>query len=316
MQKQTIYKVGDHRFSIRCSSQGHLDELLPSFVPFVDEMKMSLREPLFDMLLLDDADVPASAPALPIADASLQASPESLSETDMAFEWEDAQCVIRFLPGDNHEIHIKPHGSDYIFLLSCQEHFSHCVTHLPADAPLHQRAFVLNNFLMMIYAFRAAEHDTLLFHASVVAYQGRGYLFLGKSGTGKSTHTNLWIKYIPGCSLLNDDNPVVRRLPSGEIIVYGSPWSGKTLCYKDEQMPVGAFVRLEQAPENRIVRETAVHAFADLLPSCSCLKRDQRIYRGVIDTVTSLSRLSHVYLLRCLPDSEAAQLCCETITDK
>lgn len=55
--------------------------------------------------------------------------------------------------------------------------------------------FVLNNFLMMLYAFNAARHHTLLMHASVVATEtGKGYLFLGKSGTGKSTHTGLWLQ--------------------------------------------------------------------------------------------------------------------------
>jgi serine kinase of HPr protein (carbohydrate metabolism regulator) len=56
----------------------------------------------------------------------------------------------------------------------------------------------------------SALFSTLKLHASVIEKEGRALLFLGKSGTGKSTHSRLWQQYVPGCSLLNDDEPVVR----------------------------------------------------------------------------------------------------------
>lgn len=66
-------------------------------------------------------------------------------------------------------------------------------------------------------------------HASVVATEtGKGYLFLGKSGTGKSTHTGLWLQQFSDCHLLNDDNPIVHVDSLGkQATVFGSPWSGK-----------------------------------------------------------------------------------------
>ena len=57
-------------------------------------------------------------------------------------------------------------------------------------------------------------------------------MLLGKSGTGKSTHSRLWLKYIPDTKLLNDDNPAVRIMDNNTIMIYGTPWSGKTPCYK------------------------------------------------------------------------------------
>ena len=128
----------------------------------------------------------------------------------------------------------------------------------------------------MLYAFNAARHHTLLMHASVIVREGKAFLFLGKSGTGKSTHTSLWLKHIQDCYLLNDDNPVVHvDEKSKQVTVSGSPWSGKTPCYLNESVPAGAFIRLEQAPENKMKRENTVQAFASLLPSCSCLKQDK-----------------------------------------
>ena len=41
-------------------------------------------------------------------------------------------------------------------------------------------------------------------------------MFLGPSGTGKSTHARLWLQYIDSTELVNDDNPVVRIYQDGE----------------------------------------------------------------------------------------------------
>ena len=93
----------------------------------------------------------------------------------------------------------------------------------------NNKNFGLGNALMITYAFSAAYHRTLLMHASVTMADGKGYLFLGKSGTGKSTHSGLWLRHIPNTELLNDDNPAVRIDDEGRALVYGTPWSGKTL---------------------------------------------------------------------------------------
>lgn len=103
--------------------------------------------------------------------------------------------------------------------------------------------FGVNNAIMVMYALATANSKTLLFHSSVVSYQGRGYMFLGQSGTGKSTHSSLWLKHIEGTELVNDDNPVVRISDNNEVRVYGSPWSGKTPCYRHVDYPVGAIVK-------------------------------------------------------------------------
>ena len=105
----------------------------------------------------------------------------------------------------------------------------------------------IDNALMVLFALATADKGTVLFHAAVVSHQGRGYMFLGPSGTGKSTHARLWLKHIGGTELVNDDNPVVRQ-----GVVYGSPWSGKTPCYRNVSYPLGGIVVLSQAPYNKI----------------------------------------------------------------
>ena len=174
------------------------------------------------------------------------------------------------------------------------------------------RTFAINNALMLMYAFAAATKGTLLIHASVVTNNGCGYLFLGKSGTGKSTHSNLWLKHVNGSELLNDDNPVVV-ITESDVKVYGSPWSGKTPCYKNLSATIGAFVRIQQSRVNQAHRERSLQSFAILLPSMSTMKWDKRIYDGVCSSVAQLVERVPLYTLECRPDQEAAEVCSATI---
>ena len=174
------------------------------------------------------------------------------------------------------------------------------------------KVFCVNNALMLMYAFRTAGLDTLEIHASCTVCQGRGFLFLGKSGTGKSTHSRLWLKNIEGAWLLNDDNPVIR-IVDGIPRVYGTPWSGKTPCYVNDDYPVGAVVRINRAPHDAIHRMSLVEGFASLYSSSSGLRALKPIADGLFNTVSSVVQKVPCYLLDCLPDDEAARVCSKEV---
>ena len=171
----------------------------------------------------------------------------------------------------------------------------------------------IDNALMVLFALATAGLSTVLFHAAIVSYQGKGYMFLGPSGTGKSTHAGLWLKYIGGTELANDDNPVVRIDEDGAR-VYGSPWSGKTPCYRNVSYPLGGVVLLHQAPYNKIRRLTGIHAYAALVSSISGKRWDERIADGLHQTENALASSVPMWYLECLPDEAAAVLCCTEIS--
>ena len=177
------------------------------------------------------------------------------------------------------------------------------------------RHFTLNNALMLLFAFSSAHKGLLEMHASVVMNGGKGYLFLGKSGTGKSTHSSLWIKHIPGTELLNDDNPILRLMPDGSARVYGSPWSGKTPCYKNQDVPAGAVVRIRQAPFNKIQRDSRIQSYASLMASASGFRPFKEQADGWHHTLEGLVPVLPCYTLDCLPDQAAAELCHQTVTN-
>ena len=177
----------------------------------------------------------------------------------------------------------------------------------------HHEKLAIDNALMVLYALATANRGTALFHASTVSCEGRAYMFLGKSGTGKSTHAGLWLKHSEGTALVNDDNPVVRVFDDAAARVYGSPWSGKTPCYRNVHYPLGGIVELSQAPFNKMTRLGAIQAYAALMPSISGKRWDEKIADGLHQTENALAMTVPMWHLACLPDEEAACVCCETI---
>lgn len=178
----------------------------------------------------------------------------------------------------------------------------------------HEALFGINNAMMLLYAFCTACRQTLEMHASVVCKDGRGYLFLGKSGAGKSTHSRQWLKYIPGTHLVNDDNPVIRVCDDGVVRVFGSPWSGKTPCYRNEEYPAGAFVRICQSPENIVRRLGIIETYALVYSSSSGFKADPKMADGLHETLEKVVLSVPGYVLDCRPDEDAAKVCSERVT--
>ena len=94
--------------------------------------------------------------------------------------------------------------------------------------------------------------DTLLFHGSAIAVDGKAYVFTAASGTGKSTHTRLWRKLFGNRAvMINDDKPLIR-ISGGKATVYGTPWNGKHRLGTNTSAPLEAICLLERAEENRI----------------------------------------------------------------
>lgn len=195
-------------------------------------------------------------------------------------------------------------------LLVADKDFSHCRCALNGTQTM--RAFGLNNALMLAYAYAACRHDALLLHASCTVCDGKAYAFTARSGTGKSTHTGLWMAHVEGTELLNDDNPVVRVV-GGRPMAFGSPWSGKTPCYRNASAPLGAVVKIERAEANRVEKSTPTAAFATLLASCSMMKWDRDINECVCRTIEAIVETTPVYVLHCLPNKEAAVVCHQQI---
>lgn len=71
------------------------------------------------------------------------------------------------------------------------------------------------------------KYNGILLHSSCVVVDDYAYVFSADSGTGKSTHTQLWLEHFGDRAyILNDDKPAIRLI-DGKVYACGTPWSGK-----------------------------------------------------------------------------------------
>ena len=178
-----------------------------------------------------------------------------------------------------------------------------------------ERWLTFNTAVNFCFLLASACHDTAFVHASAVTYKGKAYLFLGKSGTGKSTHSRMWLNALDGVVLMNDDHPIIRIDEDGKAIAYGSPWSGKTHCYKNMHAPIGGIIRIARAPYNKAHRLHIVESYASLMTSISGMTWERNLADGKDRTIQKIIASVPCWRMECLPDEDAARVCSQAVTE-
>lgn len=281
-----IYTVADFIFEVSLKGDRDPDMYLRSFAPF-KSIECSERRKLFE--LLEDETLPVSADS-----EFLEEDRNDMGHTRLYRTSEGYRVELRYADD------ARPH------IVETDKDFAHARALIRWDD--RYVATALTSMLRIVFAQAILPYVAVSLHASAVVSEGKAFLFMGKSGTGKSTHSALWIRHIGDTELLNDDNPIVRVI-DGKAVVYGSPWSGKTPCYRNVSAPVAAMVRLKQGPRNRFEPKEDIAAFGAVLPGCSVLRQDRRLHDALCMTLAALIDSICVGELECLPDKEAAEVC-------
>lgn len=290
------FVVGGHALTLRFRKKQNRDAmLLPNFYPFRTDSPSS---PTLFTLTIDDATTPVA---------------KEQRKRIKSFDTGNGQVVVDHLSNGGYQFIVKDLRNRECALLISDKQFAHCQCALKGGRV--SRRFGLDTVLMFAYSFASSFHQTLLVHASTVRHRGVGYPFIASSGTGKSTQVSMWLRYIPDCDLLNDDNPIIR-IEQERAYIYGSPWSGKTPCYRNQKAPVGAVTRIDRAPANSIEKLSPTQAFASLLPACSSMIWDKDVYNNTCSTIGKLIEATNSYILHCLPDKNSAQLCNKAIAQQ
>ncbi len=104
------------------------------------------------------------------------------------------------------------------------------------------------------------QHDIILIHSAVVAVDGIAYVFMAKSGVGKSTHIQLWKeKFGERAVVVNGDKPLFS-FDDNTLIVHGNPWQGKENYGQPISLPLAGFCFLERGDKNEILPATDAEA--------------------------------------------------------
>lgn len=161
---------------------------------------------------------------------------------------------------------------------------------------------------------RITSYGVFLMHASIIEVDGFAYAFSAPSGTGKSTHTALWLKNIPGARVVNGDKPLLRMETDGSVTAFGTPWNGKENWGENIHAPLRAVCFLERGEQNSI---------CELREEEAILRLAQQLYlRGGRQSVNlqlmlmdAFVRAMPFYLLKCNISDEAALLSYSTLSN-
>ena len=104
----------------------------------------------------------------------------------------------------------------------------------------------------------------VLLHASCVQYENYAYLFSANSGTGKSTHTHLWLQKFPTAEILNDDKPAIRKIDN-KYYAFGTPWSGKFDESINTKTEIAGITFLSRGETNEITRVSGSDVMFDFM---------------------------------------------------
>ena len=142
-------------------------------------------------------------------------------------------------------------------------------------------------------------------HSSTVEYKGKAYMFSAPSGTGKSTHTGMWLKaFGDEARIINDDKPAIRVF-DGIAYAYGTPWSGKTDLNLNAKVPIGGICFVERAETNSIRKIPTSQAIAKILNQT--LRPSHPARMGMLlDCLDKVLKYTDVYVLGCNISEEAA----------
>lgn len=161
------------------------------------------------------------------------------------------------------------------------------------------------NAMGMAFRFLILWKDGFVVHSSSVVYDGAGVAFSAVSGTGKSTHTALWLKNYPDAYILNDDTPAIRLIDDVWYIC-GTPWAGSTGINENSIVSLKALVFLNRGKENVIRDCSAMEAIYRFFEAIEHPVSDE-ITSVILNSLNLLLLKSRVCLLDCNMEDEAAE---------
>jgi len=154
---------------------------------------------------------------------------------------------------------------------------------------------------LMIINHLAQGHKGVILHALGIEDGGRGLLFCGVSGAGKSTMGNLWKG--TGVTLLSDDRIIVRRNDRG-YVMHGTPWHGDAHIASPGSAPLEKIFFLSSAPRNYVKKLSVSEAATRLIVRCFPPFYDHVGMSSALEFLAILAEEVPCYHLGFVPDSE------------
>lgn len=179
---------------------------------------------------------------------------------------------------------------------------------LKVNKKVYQEDYIESICIYRRLCRKLPSYDAFLFHSAVVEIDGNGYVIAARSGTGKTTHAELWCRYL-GAEFVNGDKPILRFLGSENRQLYacGTPWKGKEQYGADRIVPIKACLFLKRSEENCISPLLPKDAVTLAMQQILIMDEEEMMLKmmGLLDEM--LLRVP-CYLLECNISEEAARM--------
>jgi len=150
---------------------------------------------------------------------------------------------------------------------------------------------------LMVYLVSTMVPSVLI-HASALYRHGKGFLFTGLSGAGKSTMASIWSG--EGATVIHDDR-VMLRPGKDSWHAYSTPVNDFDT---DKETPLNAIYVISHGPVNSARKISGMEAYTAVLENCIQHQYDRQIISNLLESVHQLTDAVPVYGLQFKNDTE------------
>ncbi|MBU0502966.1 MAG: hypothetical protein ABH882_05050 [Candidatus Omnitrophota bacterium] len=141
------------------------------------------------------------------------------------------------------------------------------------------------DFLQVLFInyFAQRKSGIFLHGAGIRDSNGKGLVFMGRSGAGKTTLARTWHEH-SRAEVLNDDHVIVRKV-KGRFFIYGSPWCGEFRGFQNSYIGRAELDKLffiYQYTNNTVKAISSAEAFKLLYPNIFPNFWDRKLTENII----------------------------------
>lgn len=166
-----------------------------------------------------------------------------------------------------------------------------------------------NNFSFVLrdtFWERLRVAGMMAIHSSTIIYNGKAYMFSGLSGTGKTTHTNMWTEYY-NVEILDGDM-CICGIKNEKIYAYGSPWHGSSGKFLNKRVELGGIIFLHQAKENYIMEMNELNKIINIYYRNFIIPLCKKHVSELMNTASIISKRVMCLELYNKPEREAVEI--------
>ena len=151
------------------------------------------------------------------------------------------------------------------------------------------------------------RNNALILHSSSIIVNGSAIIFTAPSGTGKTTQSNLWHKYVPKTQGLNGDRTLLQKTNHGWLAC-GFPISGSSLVCEQCAVPIKTIAVIRQSKTDCIKELTVYEKFSLLYSELTVFSPDTSSVVKTIDLLNDFISTQKVIMLECTMEKSAVDV--------